>query len=98
MHAVTAGPEDGTPVLLLHGFPEFWYGWRKQIPALAAAGNRVIALDQRGFNLSGKPAGVKNYHIAKLTADVGAVLDTSVMHRHTSSGMTSGRWSGGRWG
>ncbi|MBW7878460.1 MAG: alpha/beta hydrolase [Anaerolineae bacterium] len=75
LHAVTAGPEDGTPVLLLHGFPEFWYGWRKQIPALAAAGNRVIALDQRGFNLSDKPAGVKNYHIAKLTADVGAVLD-----------------------
>ena len=38
LHTVVAGPEDGPLVLLLHGFPEFWYGWRRQIPALAAAG------------------------------------------------------------
>ncbi len=42
LHVVTAGPEDGLPVVLLHGFPDFWYGWRAQIPVLARAGYRVI--------------------------------------------------------
>jgi pimeloyl-ACP methyl ester carboxylesterase len=50
MHLVEAGPADGIPVLLLHGFPEFWYSWRFQIPALAAAGYRVCAPDLRGYN------------------------------------------------
>jgi pimeloyl-ACP methyl ester carboxylesterase len=50
LHAVAAGPELGPVVVLLHGFPEFWYGWRKQIGPLAAAGFRVVALDQRGYN------------------------------------------------
>src|SRR5207248_557149 len=58
LHAVAAGPADGQPVILLHGFPEFWYGWRRQIGPLAAAGLRVVALDQRGYNLSEKPAGI----------------------------------------
>jgi pimeloyl-ACP methyl ester carboxylesterase len=75
LHAVTAGPEDGPAVVLLHGFPEFWYGWRKQIPALAAAGFHVVAPDQRGYNLSGKPAGVRAYRLAELTADVAAIAD-----------------------
>ena len=48
LHVLTDGPENGTSVVLLHGFPEFHYGWRKQIPALAAAGFRVIVPDQRG--------------------------------------------------
>ncbi len=52
LHAVAAGPPDGPLVLLLHGFPEFWYGWRRQIAPLAAAGLRVVAPDQRGYNLS----------------------------------------------
>ena len=52
VHVVSAGPADGTPVVLLHGFPEFWRGWRQQIPALAQAGFRVIVPDQRGYNLS----------------------------------------------
>jgi pimeloyl-ACP methyl ester carboxylesterase len=52
MHVVALGPEDGLPVLLLHGFPEFWYSWRFQMPALAAAGYRVYAPDQRGYNLT----------------------------------------------
>src|SRR5258705_13828657 len=46
LHAVAAGPEDGPVVVLLHGFPEFWYGWRKQMDPLAAAGFRVIVPDQ----------------------------------------------------
>ena len=70
LHVVTAGPEDGQPVLWLHGFPEFWYGWRKQFPALADAGYRVIVPDQRGYNLSDKPKGVKAYTIDKLTGDI----------------------------
>ena len=58
LHVVQHGPIDGPLVILLHGFPEFWYGWRKQIPALAAVGYRVWAPDQRGYNLSDKPTGI----------------------------------------
>lgn len=70
LHVVQAGPKSGIPVVLLHGFPEFWYGWRKQIPALAEAGCRVIVPDQRGYNLSDKPKGVKNYDIYTLVDDI----------------------------
>jgi epoxide hydrolase 4 len=69
LHVVQAGPKSGVPVLLLHGFPEFWYGWRKQIPALAAAGCRVIVPDQRGYNLSDKPKGIKAYCVETLVED-----------------------------
>jgi pimeloyl-ACP methyl ester carboxylesterase len=72
---VETGPKSGIPVILLHGFPEFWYGWRKQIPALADAGCRVIVPDQRGYNLSDKPKGIGNYHIDKLTGDVLGLID-----------------------
>ena len=75
LHVVMAGPKDGQPVLLLHGFPEFWYGWRKQIPALAEAGYRVIVPDQRGYNLSDKPKGVKAYSLDKLVADILGLID-----------------------
>ncbi|MFN2227568.1 MAG: alpha/beta fold hydrolase, partial [Anaerolineae bacterium] len=53
-----------------HGFPECWYSWRHQIPALARAGYRVIVPDQRGYNLSDKPAGAAGYQIDHLTGDV----------------------------
>jgi epoxide hydrolase 4 len=62
-------------VVLLHGFPEFWYGWRHQIGPLAAAGFRVIAPDQRGYNLSDKPPRVEDYTTDTLARDVVAVLD-----------------------
>jgi pimeloyl-ACP methyl ester carboxylesterase len=68
LHYVEAG--DGPLVVLLHGFPEFWYGWRAQIPALAAAGFRVVAPDMRGYNLSSRPAGVAAYAMGRLTNDV----------------------------
>jgi epoxide hydrolase 4 len=74
LHVVEAGPADGPPVLLLHGFPEFWYGWRRQIPALAAAGHRVWAIDQRGYNTSDKPAGVRPYAIDALAEDILGVI------------------------
>lgn len=54
MHAVVEGPEGAPLVVMLHGFPEFWYSWRHQIEALAVAGYRVVAPDQRGYNLTDK--------------------------------------------
>jgi pimeloyl-ACP methyl ester carboxylesterase len=75
LHAVAAGPQDGPLVLLLHGFPEFWYGWRRQIEPLAAAGFRVIVPDQRGYNLSSKPAGTAAYALTELVSDVIAIAD-----------------------
>jgi epoxide hydrolase 4 len=75
LHTVFAGPESGIPVILLHGFPENWRGWKHQIPALANAGCRVIVPDQRGYNLSDKPKGIKNYHIDKLTDDILGLID-----------------------
>jgi pimeloyl-ACP methyl ester carboxylesterase len=55
---IVGGPDDGLPAVLLHGFPETAFGWRHQIPALATAGFRVIAPDQRGYARSSKPAEV----------------------------------------
>ena len=73
LHAVAAGPRDGQVVILLHGFPEFWYCWNRQIEPLAAAGFRVIVPDQRGYNLSGKPSGVAAYALNELVSDVIAI-------------------------
>jgi epoxide hydrolase 4 len=70
LHTVQAGPQDGPLVILLHGFPEFWRGWIKQIGPLAEAGYRVVVPDQRGYNLSDKPEGVASYNIEQSTADV----------------------------
>ncbi len=70
LHVVQAGPKSGIPILLLHGFPEFWYGWKKQISALAQAGCRVIVPDQRGYNLSDRPQGLKAYCVDSLVEDI----------------------------
>lgn len=75
LHVVDAGPEDGRPVLLLHGFPEFWWGWRRQIGPLAAAGRRVVVPDLRGYNLSGKPKGIRPYGLDPLTGDLRGLID-----------------------
>jgi len=79
LHYVETG--TGPAVLLLHGFPEFWYSWRYQIPALAKAGFRVIALDLRGYNESAKPVGRKSYRIETLTDDVLGIIQTVVQGR-----------------
>jgi pimeloyl-ACP methyl ester carboxylesterase len=68
LHYVEIG--EGPLVVLLHGFPEFWYTWRHQLPALAAAGFRVVAPDMRGYNRSSKPAGIPSYSLTHLTGDV----------------------------
>ena len=64
--------EDGTGplVVLLHGFPDFWYSWRHQLPVLAAAGFRVVAPDMRGYNLSDKPRKISEYSLDRLATDV----------------------------
>ena len=71
-----AGPVDGPVVVLAHGFPELAYSWRHQIPALAAAGYRVLAPDQRGYGGSSCPPEVAAYDIAALTGDLVALLDS----------------------
>lgn len=77
LHVVQAGPDSGPMVILLHGFPEFWYGWQKQLSALGAAGYRVWAPDQRGYNLSEKPPGVAAYTLDTLAADVIGLIDAT---------------------
>jgi len=73
LHYVEQG--TGPLVLMLHGFPDFLRSWRHQIPAIAAAGYRAIALDLRGYHLSDRPDGVAAYQLDTLTADVVALID-----------------------
>ncbi|MDP6764218.1 MAG: alpha/beta hydrolase [Planctomycetota bacterium] len=72
LHYASLG--EGPLVVMLHGFPDWWYTWRHQMEALAAD-HRVVALDMRGYNLSDSPAGVESYAIDVLTGDVLALLD-----------------------
>jgi pimeloyl-ACP methyl ester carboxylesterase len=66
---------DGPLVVLVHGFPESWYSWRHQIPALAAAGFRVAAPDVRGYGGSDKPQAIEAYAIAEMCADVAGLIE-----------------------
>jgi epoxide hydrolase 4 len=72
LHYVEAG--EGPLVLLLHGFPEFWFGWRLQIEPLVAAGFRVVAPDTRGINLSSKPEGFEAYGVDLLADDISGLI------------------------
>lgn len=85
-----AGPQDGPLVVLLHGFPEFWWGWRHQIAPLAERGLRVVVPDQRGYNRSDKPAGAAAYALDTLVADVSGLAH--------SYGRSSFRLVGHDWG
>ncbi|MFT7479545.1 MAG: pimeloyl-ACP methyl ester carboxylesterase, partial [Gammaproteobacteria bacterium] len=64
---------EGPLVVMIHGFPDYWYTWRHQMMALADD-FRVLAIDQRGYNLSGQPEGVEAYDMQLLVADVAAVI------------------------
>lgn len=91
IHFMTQG--QGPLLVLIHGFPDFWYSWRDQIPALAKQ-FQVVAIDQRGYNLSDKPEGVENYTIDKLVEDVHAVLkhfkkEKAVIVGHDWGGMVA---------
>ncbi|MDT8859734.1 alpha/beta hydrolase [Alkalihalobacillus sp. MEB130] len=74
IHTAVAGPKDGPLVILLHGFPEFWYGWKNQIGPLAEAGNLVVAPDQRGYNVSDKPEEVDQYTLDVLRDDIIGII------------------------
>jgi pimeloyl-ACP methyl ester carboxylesterase len=90
LHCVEAG--TGPLVVLLHGFPEFWYAWRHQIPALADAGYRVVAPDLRGYNTSDKPSRVRDYRPRVLVQDV---ADLIVALGASSAAVAGHDWGGG---
>jgi pimeloyl-ACP methyl ester carboxylesterase len=76
IHVVEEGPEDGAPVVFLHGFPEFWWSWRHQMRAVAEAGYRAVAMDLRGFGDSDMPTEVAAYALPNSFGDVTAVIDS----------------------
>ena len=92
LFVVQAGPAGGPPVLLLHGFPEFWYAWASQIERLARAGFRVIAPDQRGYAGSDKPRGVAAYDLDALAGDAAGLLAAL---GHESACVVAHDWGGG---
>jgi pimeloyl-ACP methyl ester carboxylesterase len=73
IHYVSLGRKDDPLLVMIHGFPDFWYSWRAQMPALAKHFH-VVAIDQRGYNMSGQPNGVENYKTDKLVGDAVAVV------------------------
>ncbi len=73
MHIAEAG--QGPLVVLLHGFPELWYSWRHQLPALASVGYHVVAPDLRGYGQTDAPPAVESYSLLTMTADVVGLLD-----------------------
>lgn len=76
LHVVGAGGTDGPLVVFLHGFPEFWYQWHQYIEPLVEAGYRVLVPDQRGYNRSEKPDGVRPYRLSALSRDVVDLVET----------------------
>lgn len=94
IHYVTRGA--GPLVVLIHGIPGFWFDWRHQIPALAEH-FQVVAIDQRGFNLSDQPEGVESYALDRLVGDVDAVLEHFGRQKATIAGHDSGGWIGWRY-
>jgi pimeloyl-ACP methyl ester carboxylesterase len=86
----SAGPVDGKPVWLLHGFPECWYAWHPQIEALAAAGYRVFAPEMRGYGQSSAPADPTAYDLLTLCGDIQGAMD--------ALGQTSVAMVGHDWG
>lgn len=77
LHVMQAGPDGGPLIILLHGFPEYWRGWVRQIEPLASAGYYVLAPDQRGYNLSDKPAQLEAYVLEELGNDVMGLIKSS---------------------
>ena len=88
IHYVTDG--EGPLLVLIHGFPDYWYSWREQMPALADH-FKVVAIDQRGYNKSGQPNGVSNYTMDKLVGDVKAVIEHFGREQATIVGHDWGR-------
>jgi len=76
LHVVETGPKTGPMVLFLHGFPEFWYAWRRQLDYFSQRGYLAVAPDQRGYNLSDKPPGIAPYRVDELARDIVGLIDT----------------------
>ena len=76
LHVVTAGDPDDPLVVLLHGYPEFWYGWYQYIEPIVNAGYRVLVPDQRGYNRSDKPDGSRHYRVSKLSTDIAELIES----------------------
>src|SRR5262245_48045117 len=74
LHVVLAGPPEGVPIVLLHGHLDFWWGWHRQLPELAAAGFRLIVPDLPGFNESAKPRDLDAYRQDSVAADIHALI------------------------
>jgi pimeloyl-ACP methyl ester carboxylesterase len=91
LYVVERGPSDGRPVIMLHGFPEFSWGWRKQIDALADHGYRVIAPDMRGYGRSDAPGGVEAYRRSCLINDIIGLADALGLERF---GLVGHDWGG----
>jgi pimeloyl-ACP methyl ester carboxylesterase len=92
LHVVQGGPANGRPVVLLHGFPEFWYAWAGAIRPLADAGYRVILPDQRGYGGSDKPRDVASYHLDRLGDDVANLIAAL---GHERAFVVAHDWGGG---
>lgn len=75
LRADVGGPEDGPPVLMLHGFPQSRYTWRHQLRSLADAGFRAVAPDQRGYSPGLRPLAIEEYHVDRLVGDVAELID-----------------------
>ncbi|MDO9475418.1 MAG: alpha/beta hydrolase [Pseudohongiella sp.] len=91
IHYATVG--EGPLLIMIHGFPDFWYSWRHQMEGLQDQ-YKVVAIDQRGYNLSDKPAGDENYDMRLLTSDVAAVIrsfgqENAVIVGHDWGGMVA---------
>lgn len=81
LHVVAAGDEGDPLVVFLHGFPEFWYEWHEYVEPFVTAGYRVLVPDQRGYNRSEKPDGVRAYRISELSGDVVGLIDSEGRER-----------------
>jgi epoxide hydrolase 4 len=73
IHYAALGDKKNPLIVMIHGFPDFWYTWREQMDALSQD-YYVVAIDQRGYNLSDKPKGIENYDLKLLVGDVAAVI------------------------
>src|SRR4051812_39995267 len=87
---------EGPLVVMIDGFPDFWYSWRHQMAALADR-YQVVAIDQRGYNLSDKPKGVDSYDMRLLVADVASVVksvgrDKATVVGHDWAASSHGTW------
>ncbi|CAI2354421.1 unnamed protein product [Caenorhabditis sp. 36 PRJEB53466] len=82
MHYVEEGPQDGEVLLMVHGFPEFWYSWRFQLEYFKKT-HRCIAIDMRGYNQTDRPSGISSYNVVRLVDDIRQFIEILGLERVT---------------